>query len=157
MLEHSVVSTIGPGGPYDETGSVVDAPGDAIVVSSECREIDRGTLDIIRICRVDPQSESKMCCGSSCSIIFDEGVFGLDLCPPGIMCKLRLSVIKPVLCCVPRRMAYYQPGAAGSLRHTGILLGTGRNSFSTMSECHWLFLAGICTGYVLGSSAGTYP
>ena len=36
-----------PGGPCDETGSVADAPGDAIVVSSECREIDRGTLDNI--------------------------------------------------------------------------------------------------------------
>ena len=43
----SVVSTIGPGSPCDETGSVADAPGDAIVVSSECREIDQGTLDSI--------------------------------------------------------------------------------------------------------------
>ena len=42
---NSVVSTIDPGGPGDETGSVVDTPGDAIVVPSECRKIDRGTLD----------------------------------------------------------------------------------------------------------------
>ena len=35
MLEHS-------GGPCDETGPVVDAPGDVLVVSSEGRDIDRG-------------------------------------------------------------------------------------------------------------------
>ena len=37
---NNVVSTIGPGSSRDETGSVVDAPGDAIVMSSECREIE---------------------------------------------------------------------------------------------------------------------
>ena len=46
---NSVVSITGPGGPCDETGSVADTPRDAIVVSSECREIDRGTLDNIRM------------------------------------------------------------------------------------------------------------
>ena len=73
----SVVSTIGTGGPCDETGSVTDAPGDAIVVSSECREVDRETLDSIRVRRVNPRSESKVCCGPSRSIIFDEGVLPL--------------------------------------------------------------------------------
>ena len=33
----SVVSAVGPGGPCDAPGPVVDAPGDATVVSSECR------------------------------------------------------------------------------------------------------------------------
>ena len=45
----SVVGIISPGGPGDETGSVVDAPGDAIVMLSECRDSDRGTLDNIRM------------------------------------------------------------------------------------------------------------
>ena len=46
-LLHSGVCTICPGGPCDETGPVADAPGDVLVVSSECRDIDRGTLDSI--------------------------------------------------------------------------------------------------------------
>ena len=70
------------------TGSVADAPGDVLVVSSECRDIDRGTLDSIQTCQVDPRSESKVCCGPSRSIIFDDGFFVLDLCIPGMMCKL---------------------------------------------------------------------
>ena len=45
----SVVSAIGQGRPCDETGSVADAPGDAIIESSESREIDRGTLDKIQM------------------------------------------------------------------------------------------------------------
>ena len=45
----------------NETGSVADAPGDMIVMSSVCREIDKGTLDKIRMWRVSPQSESKVC------------------------------------------------------------------------------------------------
>ena len=55
-------------------------------------------------------------------------------------------MVKPVLICVPRRMAYYQPGAAGPRRHTEILLGAGRNSFDG-----W-FPTGIYTGYVSGFS-----
>ena len=51
-------------------------------------------------------------------------------------------MVKPVLICVPRQMAYYQLGAPGAGRHTGILLGTGRNSF----DC-W-FPTGLYTGYV---------
>ena len=39
----------------------------------------------------------KVWCGPSRSIIFDEGVFAIDVCPPGMMCKLQLSVVKPVL------------------------------------------------------------
>ena len=31
------------------TGSVADAPGDVLVISSECREVDKGTLDTIRM------------------------------------------------------------------------------------------------------------
>ena len=42
---NNVVSTIG-----DETGSVADSPGDEIVMSSECQEIDRGTPGRIRRC-----------------------------------------------------------------------------------------------------------
>ena len=37
---NSVVSTIVTGGPDDETGSVADAPRDAIVMLSECRDSD---------------------------------------------------------------------------------------------------------------------
>ena len=46
---NSVVSTIATGGPDDETGSVADAPRDAVVMLSECRDSDRGTLDNIRM------------------------------------------------------------------------------------------------------------
>ena len=145
MLEHSVISTIGPGGPCDETGSVADAPGDAIVVSSECRDIDRGTLDSIQMCRVDP-GRSQVCCGPSRSIIFDEGFFAVDVCPLGMMCKLDFHGLRPTT-----------NGAAGSRQHMGILLGTGRNSFDTVSEGRRLFPAGICTGYVSGFCAGNYP
>ena len=38
-------------------------------------------------------------------------------------------MVKSVIICVPPQMACYQPGAAGSRRHTEILLGTGRDSF----------------------------
>ena len=31
--------------------------------------------------RVNPRSESKLCCEPSRSTIFDEGVFAFDLCP----------------------------------------------------------------------------
>ena len=72
-LVNSVVSTIGRGGPCDETGSVADTPGDAIVVSSEFQEIDRRTLDNIRMWWVNPRSESK-------------GVFAFDLCVSWTVC-----------------------------------------------------------------------
>ena len=45
---NNVVSTACPGAPRDETGSVADTPGDVIAMSSECQEIDKGTLDKIR-------------------------------------------------------------------------------------------------------------
>ena len=61
-MVNGVVSTIAPGGPSDETGLVADAPGDVIVMSSECQEIDRGILDNMRMWRVNPQLESKVCC-----------------------------------------------------------------------------------------------
>ena len=47
--------------------------------------------------RVNPRSESKVCCGPSPSIIFDEGVFAFDLCPPGMMCKLECPWLSPYL------------------------------------------------------------
>ena len=107
MLEHSAVSTIGPGGSCDDTGSVADAPGDVIVVSSECRDIDRGTLDSIRICRADPQSQSTVCCGPFCSIIFDEGrrLFPAGICT-GYVSVLRTEIYSgidlwPVRSCDP--------------------------------------------------------
>ena len=53
----SVVSTFGLGGPGDETGSVVD--GDAIMMASECRDSERGTLVNIHLWRVNPQLESN--------------------------------------------------------------------------------------------------
>ena len=90
---NSVVSTISLGGPSDETGSGADA----IVTLSECRDCDRGTLDNIRMWRVKPRSESKVCCEPSHSIIFDEGVFTFDLCPPGMMCKLDCPWVSPYL------------------------------------------------------------
>ena len=94
---NSVVSTIGTGAPDDETGSVADAPGDAIVMLHESRDSDRGTLDNIHMGRVNPRSESKVCCKPSHSIIFDEGVFTFDLCPPGMMCKLDCPWVSPYL------------------------------------------------------------
>ena len=45
MLEQTVVSTIGPGGPCDVSGPVAVVAGDVLVVSSECRDIYRGTLE----------------------------------------------------------------------------------------------------------------
>ena len=75
---------------------MVDAPGDVIVVSSECREVDKGTLDQIRMWGVNPRSESKVYCKPFRSIIFGEGVFAFDLFPPGLRCKLD-SVLKPYL------------------------------------------------------------
>ena len=48
--------------------------------------------------RVNPQSESKVCCGPSHSIKFDDGVFAFDLCPPGMMCKLDCPWLSPYLC-----------------------------------------------------------
>ena len=38
-----------------------------------------------------------MCCEPSHSIIFDEGVFAFDLCPPGLMCKLDCPWLNPHL------------------------------------------------------------
>ena len=67
------------------TGPMADNPGDVFVVSSGCRDIDGGTLDSIRMCQVDPLSTSKVCYGPSHSIIFDEGVVAVDLCPPGMI------------------------------------------------------------------------
>ena len=40
---------------------MADTPRDVIVVSSECWEIDRGTLDNIRMWGVNIRSESKVC------------------------------------------------------------------------------------------------
>ena len=77
----SVVSAVGPGGPCDH-GDATGPVADATVVSSECREIDRGTLDSIRVWQVNPRSESKVCCGPYHSAIFDEG------CLP-LICALR--------------------------------------------------------------------
>ena len=47
--------------------------------------------------RVNPRSESKVCCEPSHIIIFDEGVFAFDLCPPGMMCKLDCPWLSPYL------------------------------------------------------------
>ena len=76
---------------------MADAPGDAIVVSPECRKIDQGTLDNIRMWRVNPRSELKVCCEPSHRMIFDEGVFAFDLCPPGMKCKLNCPWLSPFL------------------------------------------------------------
>ena len=50
---NKVVSIVGPGGPGNETGSVADASRDVIVMSSECREVDNGTLDKIRMWEIN--------------------------------------------------------------------------------------------------------
>ena len=89
---NNVVSTVGPG---NETRSVADAPGDVIVRSSDCREIDKGTLDKLRMWQVKPRSELKVYYESSHSIIFDEGVSAFDLCPPGLMYKLDSPWLDP--------------------------------------------------------------
>ena len=60
-----VVGTISPGGPGDETGSLADAPRDAIAMLSECWDSDQGTLDNIHRWRVNPRSESRVCCEPS--------------------------------------------------------------------------------------------
>ena len=79
------------------TGPVVETPGDVFVVSPGCRDIDGGTLDRIRMCRVDPRSMSKVYCGPSRGIIFYEGVVAVDLCPPGMLCKLDCPCLNPYL------------------------------------------------------------
>ena len=87
--DEPVISAVGLGGPCDATGPVADAPG---VVSSECRrDIDRGTLDSIWVWRVNPRSESKVCCGPSHSVIFDEGVLPL-------ICALRIWCVSWTVC-----------------------------------------------------------
>ena len=63
------------GGPGYETGSVTDASGDVVVMSSECREVDKGTLDKIRMCKINLWSELKMHYEPYHSVIFREGVF----------------------------------------------------------------------------------
>ena len=44
-----VVSIVGLEGPGYETGSVTDASGNVVVMSSECLEVVKGTLDKIAI------------------------------------------------------------------------------------------------------------
>ena len=51
----NVVSIVG----Y-ETGSVTDASGDVVVMSSECREVDKATLHKIRMCKINPRLELKV-------------------------------------------------------------------------------------------------
>ena len=51
---NEVFSIVGPVGPGNETGSVADASGDVIVMSSECQEVDIGTLDKIRMWEINP-------------------------------------------------------------------------------------------------------
>ena len=81
----------------DETGSVADAPGAAIVMASECRDSEQGTLVNIRRWRVNPRSKSKVCYKPSHSIMLGEGVFAYDLWPPGRMCKLDCPWLSPYL------------------------------------------------------------
>ena len=52
---NKVVSIIG-----NETGSVTDASGDVMVMSSECREVDKGSLYKIRMWDISPLSELKV-------------------------------------------------------------------------------------------------
>ena len=59
---------------------MADAPRDVIVMSFECREVDNRTLDKIRMWGVNSRSEVKMHYEPSCSDIFGEGVFAVDLC-----------------------------------------------------------------------------
>ena len=57
----SVVSSISPGGPGDVTGSVADAPRDVIVMLSECRDSDGGTLGKIRMWLGSTPGRSRVC------------------------------------------------------------------------------------------------
>ena len=93
----SAIGTISPRGHSDETGSVAVAPGESIAMLSECWDSDRGTLDNICMWRVNPRSESRVCCEPSHGDMFDEGVFAFDLCPPGMMCKLDCPWVSPYL------------------------------------------------------------
>ena len=54
---------------------MADASGDVIVMSSECREVDEGTLDKICMWEINPRSELKVHYKPSHSVIFREGVF----------------------------------------------------------------------------------
>ena len=45
--DRNVTPAVGPGGPGPGIGAVTDASGDGLVMSSECRGVDKGTLDVI--------------------------------------------------------------------------------------------------------------
>ena len=60
QIVDNAVSTVDPGGPGYETGSVMNAPGDVLVRSSECRGVDKGTLDTIRMWGVNSRSAVKV-------------------------------------------------------------------------------------------------
>ena len=74
---------------------MADAPGD--VMSSECQEVDKGTLDKISMWGANSRLEVKVHYEPSCSVIFAEGVFAVELCPPGLMCRLDCPWLNPYL------------------------------------------------------------
>ena len=81
----NAVRTVDPGGPGHGTRSVTDAPGDVLVMSPECRGVDKGTSDTIRMWGVNSRSAMKV------------GVLAVDLCSPGPLCKLDCPWLNPYL------------------------------------------------------------
>ena len=118
----SVVSTISSGGSGDETGSAADAPGDAMIMLSECRDSDRGALDKVRLWRVNPRSKSRVCCEPAHGDMFDEGCLPLIYALRDDV-QLGLSVGEPC--------SYLCPSANG-------LLPTGSSRLSpTYGDTAW--------------------
>ena len=70
-----------------------------------CREVHKGTLDKMRMWGVNSRSEVHY--EPSRSVIFGKGVFAVDLCCLGLMCRLDCPWLNPYLW-----MACHQPGAA---------------------------------------------
>ena len=106
-------------------------------MSSECRGVDKGTLDTICTWRVNSRSAVIVHYENPRVVICDEGVLAVDLCTTGPLYKLDCPWLNPYLF-VPRRMVCCQPGATDCCRCTHILLGTGGNSFNG-----WV-LKGMC-------------
>ena len=65
--------------------------------------------------------------------MFDEGISAPDVWASGDVVQVGLSVVEFIPVCVPRRMAGWPLGAAGSRHHQRILLGTGWESSGVVS------------------------
>ena len=73
---------------------MTDTSGDVIDTSSECREVDKGTLDKIRMWEINPRSELKVHYKPSHSVIFREGVLVTSQEEP-VFADLRRCIWEP--------------------------------------------------------------